>query len=154
MISVERVKVNDKTVVSCVLTPSSLADMSQLSPPFCIGWIVAAVGKWITRSRLPNSVRKETNAVMKSIQLILSSFDAQDLAALLDLPCWSSRCDFLFERLALETNITAMDSADMGLGFGCFDYFDGNESSPSLIDVRRHIEESNAVTSHLLEVQQ
>lgn len=147
MLSVQREKAKNKTLVSCVLTANSLTDMSQLSPPFCIGWILAAVGSWTARSNLPDGVRIESDAVIKSIQVFLPSFNYHDMTKVLALPCWSSRCDFLFARLALETDTNSMTRKDMGLGFGCFSFFDGNKATPDLGDVQNRILESDRMMS-------
>lgn len=129
--------------VSCILLENSLAEMRKIPPTFCLGWILGAIGRWTARSNYPNSIRIETDALFQSLQLNLPLFTAGNFNELLNLPCLSSRSQYLQTLLrpdedSSETNQT--DLRDIGAGWGCFQFFDSKKTTPDALTVLRHLE--------------
>lgn len=140
MLSVKITKTASGDEVSCVLQDDSLSNMRELEVGFRIGWIASAMGRWIARSNWPESKRIYTDAISKSLQTFLPSFTDVDVAELMNLPCFTSRANYLLEK-ARETPAALGKEVvreNIGLGFGSFQFFD-SKKTPDLTVLNEHL---------------
>lgn len=143
MIYVKILSTSSDTAVFCELRDHSLAEMREMDASFCMGWVIAALGRWIARSNLPGSNRVETNAILESLQVHLPNFTDSDLIQLFELPCLTSRSQYLNQK-AQDHLGHAINRDQFTMGWGYFQNFDSRKAVADAEAINLHTEKSKA----------
>lgn len=134
---------NEISAVSCKLHSESLVEMAKLDAPLCLGWVLGAMMKCIAHSNWPGHALVETDAVLTSLKVHLPEFSLSDFQKLKNLPCLTSRGQFVIESLPGYVAHGPERRIQLGrlmTGWWTFGYFNSKQIVPDAAMVFSHIE--------------